>query len=110
MITILQQKHLLIIYLLNSLHIFKILTLFSACTFQINSEKEILFKKLKPQTKYCMKTKIILVAFLICNTIIGQTTQEALGTHNEKEVSLFTLKNKSGHILKLTNYGARIVK
>lgn len=57
-----------------------------------------------------MKTKLILAAFLICNTILGQTTQEVLGNHNGKDVSLFTLKNKSGHLLKLTNYGARIVR
>jgi aldose 1-epimerase len=57
-----------------------------------------------------MKTNILLLAFLISNIIIGQTIQEDLGTHNDKEVSLFTLKNKSGHILKLTNYGARIVR
>src|SRR5690606_25837290 len=57
-----------------------------------------------------MKTNILLIAFLITNILIGQTIQEDLGTHNDKEVSLFTLKNKSGHILKLTNYGARIVR
>ena len=35
--------------------------------------------------------------------------KEVLGDHNGSEVSLFTLTNKSGNILKLTNYGARIV-
>jgi len=36
-------------------------------------------------------------------------TKELLGNHNGKEVYLFTLKNKGGNILKLTNYGARIL-
>ena len=36
-------------------------------------------------------------------------TRELLGNHNGKEVYLFTLKNKGGNILKLTNYGAKIV-
>ncbi len=35
--------------------------------------------------------------------------KEVLGEHNGSEVSLFTLTNKSGNVLKLTNYGARIV-
>jgi aldose 1-epimerase len=35
--------------------------------------------------------------------------KEVLGDHKGSEVSLFTLTNKSGNILKLTNYGARIV-
>jgi aldose 1-epimerase len=35
--------------------------------------------------------------------------KEVLGDHNGSEVCLFTLTNKSGNILKLTNYGARIV-
>ncbi|MGE5945012.1 MAG: aldose epimerase family protein [Flavobacteriales bacterium] len=57
-----------------------------------------------------MKLTFILLTFIISNILIAQTTQEVLGTHNGKDVSLFTLKNKSGHVLKLTNYGARIVK
>jgi aldose 1-epimerase len=35
--------------------------------------------------------------------------KEVLGDQNGSEVSLFTLTNKSGNVLKLTNYGARIV-
>jgi aldose 1-epimerase len=57
-----------------------------------------------------MKTTFILAALLISNILIAQTTQEVLGNHNGKDVTLFTLTNKSGHILKLTNYGARIVR
>ncbi|PKQ45057.1 aldose epimerase family protein [Confluentibacter flavum] len=57
-----------------------------------------------------MKTTIILVAFLISNIFFGQTTQEVIGNHNGMDVSIFTLTNKSGHVLKLTNYGARIVR
>jgi aldose 1-epimerase len=40
----------------------------------------------------------------------GTTVKELLGSHNGSEVFLFTLTNKSGNILKLTNYGARIVR
>jgi len=36
-------------------------------------------------------------------------TKELLGIQNGQEVYLFTLKNKGGNILKLTNYGAKIV-
>jgi aldose 1-epimerase len=36
--------------------------------------------------------------------------KELLGNHNGSEVYLFTLTNKSGNILKVTNYGARIVR
>jgi aldose 1-epimerase len=37
-------------------------------------------------------------------------SSDLLGTHNGSEVFLFTLTNRSGNILKLTNYGARIVR
>ncbi|MBU3823112.1 galactose mutarotase [Flavobacteriaceae bacterium XHP0103] len=56
-----------------------------------------------------MKTKLIVAAFLICNIVMAQTTKKDLGEHNGKEVQLFTLTNKAGNLLKLTNYGARIV-
>lgn len=36
-------------------------------------------------------------------------TVVSLGDHNEKEVKLFTLTNKQGNEVKLTNYGARLV-
>ncbi len=36
--------------------------------------------------------------------------REVLGSHNGSEVYLFTLTNKAGNILKITNYGARIVR
>jgi aldose 1-epimerase len=36
--------------------------------------------------------------------------KEVLGDFNGSQVCLFTLKNKNGNILKLTNYGARIVR
>lgn len=36
--------------------------------------------------------------------------KDSLGVHNGNTVFLFTLKNKDGNILKLTNYGARIVR
>lgn len=37
-------------------------------------------------------------------------TTEKFGTFNGKEVSLFTLTNKKGDVIKLTNYGAAIVE
>ena len=36
--------------------------------------------------------------------------KELLGNHNGSEVYLFTLTNKSGNVLKVTNYGAKIVR
>ncbi len=34
--------------------------------------------------------------------------KDVFGTHNGKEVYLFTLTNKSGNVIRLTNYGAKI--
>lgn len=39
----------------------------------------------------------------------GSVKKELLGPHDSSEVYLFTLTNKAGNVLKLTNYGARIV-
>ncbi|MDX9727977.1 MAG: aldose epimerase family protein [Bacteroidales bacterium] len=39
----------------------------------------------------------------------GTVSKELLGPHDGSEVYLFTLTNKAGNVLKLTNYGARIV-
>jgi aldose 1-epimerase len=50
------------------------------------------------------------LTILLSHLCIGQTTKEILGLHEGKEVSLYTLTNKSGQVLKLTNYGARIVR
>jgi len=41
---------------------------------------------------------------------IEPVKKEILGQHNGDEVLLFTLRNKGGNVLKLTNYGARIVR
>lgn len=55
----------------------------------------------------------IFAALMICSLCYGQNaekiTKEVLGDHNESEVILYTLTNKAGNILKLTNYGARIL-
>jgi aldose 1-epimerase len=60
------------------------------------------------------KIPSIAAALLICGLTSGQplqkVAQEALGDHNGSEVCLFTLTNKEGNVLKLTNYGARIVR
>jgi aldose 1-epimerase len=53
-------------------------------------------------------------ALLISANLQGKNckpvVKEVLGDHNGSEVSLFTLTNKSGNVLKLTNYGARICR
>ncbi len=55
----------------------------------------------------------VIPVFLMSVNLEGKNsdpvTRELLGNQNGKEVYLFTLKNKGGNILKLTNYGARIV-
>jgi aldose 1-epimerase len=60
------------------------------------------------------KSTCIAVALIICCTTFGQknpsVTKEVLGDHNGSEVCLYTLTNKAGNILKLTNYGAKIVR
>jgi aldose 1-epimerase len=76
----------------------------------------VIFKHSKPIN--CMKgfkflpVTIIPVLVVIGNqksTNHGQVSKEVLGDHNGSEVCLFTLTNKAGNILKLTNYGARIL-
>lgn len=56
----------------------------------------------------------IVAALLISSFAFSQkasnVTKEVLGNHKEAEVCLYTLTNKSGNILKVTNYGARIVR
>ena len=58
---------------------------------------------------------LTLVAFVIGFSSCNQSAKnkemvkkELFGTHNGKEVYLLTLSNKSGNIIKLTNYGAKI--
>ena len=55
----------------------------------------------------------IVFALLVGSILSGQESQnvlkEVLGDRNGSDVSLFTLTNKSGNVLKLTDYGARIV-
>jgi len=61
--------------------------------------------------------KFLTYLFLLLIAISGNlhakngipVVKEVLGDQNGSEVSLFTLTNKSGNVLKLTNYGARIV-
>jgi aldose 1-epimerase len=55
---------------------------------------------------------ILIVVFLVS---CSQTTKnkemvkkDMFGTHNGKEVYLFTLTNKAGNVIKLTNFGAKI--
>lgn len=55
----------------------------------------------------------IAVVFLFSSITFGQMIQkvmkESIGELNGREVYLFTLTNKNGNVLKLVNYGARIV-
>ena len=51
------------------------------------------------------------IIFAACNQSSknkDMVKKELIGTHNGKEVYLLTLTNKSGNVLKLTNFGARI--
>jgi aldose 1-epimerase len=62
--------------------------------------------------------KTFTLVFIIVLTLTGYQTvkssefvrKEFLGNHNGSEVYLFTLTNKSGNVLKVTNYGAKIVR
>jgi aldose 1-epimerase len=54
---------------------------------------------------------LVSVAFTSCNqstTKNEMVKKDFFGTHNGKEVYLFTLTNKSGNVIRLTNYGAKI--
>jgi aldose 1-epimerase len=56
----------------------------------------------------------IAIALLVCSMSFGQKTllvaMDSLGQHNGNEVYLYTLTNKAGNVLKVTNYGAKIVR
>lgn len=58
------------------------------------------------------KLLLMAVTISLCNIFYAQNAvvKEVLGNHNGSEVSLFTLTNKLGNILKVTNYGAKIVR
>jgi aldose 1-epimerase len=60
------------------------------------------------------KYLLFIATLMICSQSFGQktpkVTKEVLGDRNGSEVCLYTLTNKSGNILKVTNYGARIVR
>jgi aldose 1-epimerase len=60
------------------------------------------------------KYLLMAVAVLLCgSTVFAQkkntVTRDVLGEQNGNEVCLFTLTNKAGNTVKVTNYGARIV-
>jgi aldose 1-epimerase len=51
----------------------------------------------------------LIFAFSSCNqSVQNQVKKESFGTQKGKEVFLFTLTNKPGNVIKLTNFGARI--
>jgi aldose 1-epimerase len=54
---------------------------------------------------------LVSVTFASCNQSIKNkemVRKEVFGTHKGKEVYLLTLTNKSGNVIRLTNFGARI--
>jgi aldose 1-epimerase len=56
---------------------------------------------------------LILIALILASCNQSTKTKEMVrkdvfGTHNGKDVYLFTLTNKSGNVVRLTNYGAKI--
>lgn len=62
-----------------------------------------------------MKIALLIASVLtVCTMVHGQKTplvsKEVLGNHNGSEVSLYTLTNKAGNVLKVTNYAAKIVR
>lgn len=62
-----------------------------------------------------MKTFLSIAAVLfLCSIVHGQNAEKVikteLGDHNGCEVYLYTLTNTAGNVLKVTNYGAKIVR
>src|ERR1035437_9530605 len=62
-----------------------------------------------------MKKLLSVAAVLfLCTIVFGQNaaevTKDILGDQNGNEVCLYTLTNKAGNVLKVTNYGAKIVR
>jgi aldose 1-epimerase len=61
-----------------------------------------------------MRKLSIAIALLFFSVVFGQkyteVKKEVLGDHNGNEVCLYTLVNKDGNVLKVTNYGAKIVR
>jgi aldose 1-epimerase len=54
---------------------------------------------------------LVSVIFTFCNQSakkIEMVKKDVFGTHNGKEVYLFTLTNKAGNVIRLTNFGAKI--
>jgi aldose 1-epimerase len=54
---------------------------------------------------------LVSVIFTSCNQSaknIEMVKKDVFGTHNGKEVYLFTLTNKAGNVIRITNYGAKI--
>jgi aldose 1-epimerase len=63
--------------------------------------------------KSFLLSAIMIFVLLFSDTLVslaGEPVQkDVLGDFNGNQILLFTLKNKAGNILKVTNYGARIV-
>jgi aldose 1-epimerase len=61
--------------------------------------------------KLLISLTLVAVTLASCNQSTGSkevVKKDVFGTHQGKEVYLFTLTNKAGNIIRLTNYGAKI--
>ena len=52
---------------------------------------------------------VITLALLSCGQENGNVEKKVLGENNGSEICTYTLTNKSGNVLKVTNFGAKIV-
>ena len=71
------------------------------------------FNKYRHMKKSVLFSAIMIFVFLFLDNLAGfagePVKKDILGDFNGNQILLFTLKNKQGNIIKLTNYGARIV-
>ena len=56
-----------------------------------------------------MTTFALLIFNLSCGQKNGNVEIKVLGEHNGSEINTYTLTNKAGNVLKVTNFGAKIV-
>ncbi len=76
---------------------------------QRESTKNMNMKKVKLLTVALIA--VLMAGMVACKTKTKEMiTSEAFGTFDGKEVLLYTLTNKAGNVIKLTNYGAAIVQ
>lgn len=81
---------------------------------QIVGKALFLSEKRSAESK-CTKLSVTLLFVLMghlafSNPQKATVVKDVLGNHNDKEICLYTLTNKHGNVLKVTNYGAKIVQ